>query len=80
MNATTPHATVVRVKGHIAVIECPYCRHYHEHQHTKRGAEEWRAPACGMFLSPDSRATGYRFTVPAESSDRTTPRKERTHE
>lgn len=60
----TPEAEVLGTAGKRVTIRCPYCRGQHVHQVHQHGRQHY-APKCGMFLSPDDRGRGYRFTTGA---------------
>jgi len=63
-----PDAEVVRVRGHVVTVTCPYCGRAHAHQVEHLGTTERRGPGCGLFRSTTDRTTGYRFTTRREGT------------
>ena len=58
-----PDAEVVRVRGRVVTVACPYCGGAHAHQVEYLGTTERHAPGCGLWRSTTDRTTGYRFTT-----------------
>lgn len=63
-----PTATVLKVRNKYAHVRCPYCHGEHEHSAGTNpfipGSTHHRAPGCGLHMSGEQRAAGYRFTIP----------------
>ena len=66
---TVPQAEVVRVRGRVVTVTCPYCGGAHAHQVEYLGATERRAPGCGILRSAADRAAGYKFRTPTPEGD-----------
>ena len=65
-----PQAQVVAVHGRFIDVRCPYCGRTHRHAVIALGHAERFAPGCGLYLSGDKRATGYRFHTRGLNDDR----------
>jgi len=66
---TVPQAEVVRVRGRVVTVTCPYCGAAHAHQVEYLGRPERRAPGCGILRSAADRAAGYTFRTPTPEGD-----------
>lgn len=77
----TPEAQLLGVDRTVATIRCPYCHQAHQHHGIQRGTVERRAAACGLWarVTPEQRATGYRFVVPPAKSTRAPSAATTTH-
>ena len=68
---SAPQAQVIAMHGRVATILCPFCGNKHRHTVLMLGQSERFAPGCGLYLSGEKRAGGYRFhTRGGQTNDR----------